>query len=127
MKYALKSVFICDSDLRILYVEADHYDSTNDTGVLKYGLFATKIEEYFENNEYIIGGSAYKREPWCIPIKKPSLHGGLSHNDTKFSYYLLHARVRVEHCLAALKGRFPSLEELRINVNSKDNVRHINR
>lgn len=63
MKYALKSVFICDSDLRILYVEADHYDSTNDTGVLKYGLFATKIEEYFENNEYIIGGSAYKREP----------------------------------------------------------------
>jgi hypothetical protein len=49
MKSAIQSVFICDSVLRILYVEATgHYRSTNDSGVLSYGLFAWKIEEYFE-------------------------------------------------------------------------------
>jgi hypothetical protein len=58
MKNALQSVFICDSDLRILFVEAGHYGSTNNPGVLNYGLFASKIEEYFEGDEYVIGGSA---------------------------------------------------------------------
>ncbi|KAG2189598.1 hypothetical protein INT46_003054 [Mucor plumbeus] len=123
MNYAMQSVFICDSDLQILYVEAGHYGSTNNPGVLSYGLFASKIEEYFEGDEYVIGDSAYKREPWCIPVKKPPLDGGLSRSDEKFNYYLSHARVRIEHCFAALKGRFASLEELRTTVNSRDNVR----
>jgi hypothetical protein len=61
-----------------------------------------------------------KREPWCIPVKKPSLDGGLSRSNEKFNYYLSHARVRVEHCFAALKGRFASLEELRTTVNLRD-------
>ena len=102
--YMLKQVIIYYSSI------------TNDPGVLSYGLFASKIEEYFKGGKYVIGDSAYKREPWCIPVKKLSFGGGLSCSDEKFNCYLSHTRVRVEHCFAALKGRFASLEELRTTV-----------
>ncbi|CEP14263.1 hypothetical protein [Parasitella parasitica] len=125
MKYAMQSVFICDSDLRILYNESGHYRSMNDPGVMSYGIFHSKIDEYFEGKEYVVGDSAYKRTSWCIPIKKEGQDGGLTHSDEKFNYFLSQARVRVDHCFAALKGKFASLEVVQVTVNSRDDVLHM--
>lgn len=60
-----------------------------------------------------------------MPIKKESENSGLTGSDKKFNNFLSKARVRVEHCFTALKGRFASLEELRSTLTwRKDLARH---
>ncbi|OAC98545.1 hypothetical protein MUCCIDRAFT_167622 [Mucor lusitanicus CBS 277.49] len=117
---AMQSVFICDADLRVLYHESGHYGSSNDPGVIMNGLLLPKVPQFFPNNEYVIADSIYRKTTWCMPIKKES--DGLTGSDKKFNNYLSKARVRVEHCFAALKGRFPSLEGLRYKLNKREDL-----
>lgn len=88
----------------------------------------------FINGEWIWADSAYALEPWCItPYKKPL---SLQRDNKKFNYWLsrvgifytlvLHAvlsllqvRVKSEHCMGYLKGRFCSLRCLRQQIDSR--------
>ena len=44
-------------------------------------------------------------------------------NDRKFNYFLSIARVSIENCFGVLKGRFPSLDEVRICLlNNEEDI-----
>ncbi|MBW0489047.1 hypothetical protein O181_028762 [Austropuccinia psidii MF-1] len=61
----------------------------------------------------------------CIPCYKGAAAN--SHCNCSFNYYIAQARVRIEHCIGILKGRWASLQNLRLRCNSADDMVHVNR
>jgi DDE superfamily endonuclease len=43
--------------------------------------------------------------------------------NTTFNYYVSNIRIRSEHCIGFLKGRFQSLRDLRIRINMENNMK----
>ena len=124
---AIQNMVICDFDLRILFGETGHYGSANDPGVVMKGGFLDHLDSYFEGDEYVVSDSAYAKARWCVPIGKSLKYEALTGSDKKFNYFLSRARVSIENCFGALKGRFPSLDELRIRLNEEEDMDSYNR
>jgi DDE superfamily endonuclease len=74
-------------------------------------------EWFFEGQEFAWVDSAYPCTKHTIPVHKEpaSLHP----DNAVFDRYVSHLRVRSEHCMGALKGRFQCLRGLRVHINSK--------
>ena len=119
---AVQNMVICDFDLHILFGETGHYGSANDPGVIIKGGFLDHIDEYFEDEEYVVADSAYAKTRWCVPVGKSFKYEALTGSDRKFNYFLSRARVSIENCFGVLKGRFPSLDELRIRLNKEEDI-----
>lgn len=86
--------------------------SFENTGAYKYP------DWFFEPGEFAWGDSAYAVSPRMIPVhKKPA--ADLPHN-ALFDTTLARLRVRSEHCMGALKGRFQCLRGLRAEVNDQE-------
>jgi hypothetical protein len=78
-------------------------------------------EWFFEGDEFAWADSAYTLNKRTIPVhRKPA---SLRRENTIFDKAVAHLRVRSEHCMGALKGRFQCLRGLRVNINS--NTDHI--
>lgn len=124
--HAIQSMAICDFDTRILFGATGHYGSANDPGVLNQsGLLSMIDTTFFEGDQYVVADSAYAKTKWCVPIGKNSEHQPLTGSDVKFNQLLSRARVSIENCFGALKGRFASLEELLNQLKvEKDVDRH---
>jgi len=82
------------------------------------GTCASKYPEFlFDGNEFAWADSAYSCTVRMIPIhKRPAAH----HPDNAhFDKCVSHLRVRSEHCIGSLKGRWQCLRGLRVHINSK--------
>jgi hypothetical protein len=83
------------------------------------GTAAYKHPEWlFEGEEFAWGDSAYTLSPRIIPVYKHP--ASLEPDNSKFNTAVSRIRVRSEHCMGALKGRFQSLRGLRVNINSNN-------
>ncbi|KIJ48108.1 hypothetical protein M422DRAFT_248289 [Sphaerobolus stellatus SS14] len=70
--------------------------------------------------EWVWADTAYLLQTWCqAPYKKPEKD---TRNNSRYNYYVSRVRVRSEHCVGFLKGRWSSLRGLRLHIN---NPRHI--
>jgi hypothetical protein len=106
-----------------------------------YAFRSTRLYEEHANllpdDHWVWADSAYPLEPWCIPPFKKPRNGRLTKDQRTFNYHLskvflfsafllllmnLKIRVRVEHTFAVLKGRFQSLRELRINIQTEKDL-----
>jgi len=125
--HAIQSMVICDFDTRILFGATGHYGSANDSGVLNQSGFLDKLDTFFEGEQYVVADSAYAKTKWCVPIGKNFEHEPLTGSDIKFNSLLSSARVSIENCFGALKGRFASLEELRCQLKVEEDVDRHNR
>ncbi|KAJ8581511.1 hypothetical protein M405DRAFT_715108, partial [Rhizopogon salebrosus TDB-379] len=77
-------------------------------------------------NEWLWVDSAYGSRPWCVvPFKRPAA-GGLMDHQKMFNYHLSKVRVRSEHAFGSLKGRFQSLRELRVQIQSEKDLKFAN-
>jgi hypothetical protein len=63
--------------------------------------------------------SAYSPSTWCVPPFKKPPGGQLTRLQRHFNYHLSRLRVRSEHTIGLLKGRFQSLEEIRIKITNE--------
>ena len=73
-------------------------------------------EWFFEGDEFAWTHSAYPLNKRTIPVhKKPT---SLRCENTIFDHAVSHLRVRSEHCMGALKGRFQCLCGLHVAINS---------
>ena len=61
--------------------------------------------------------------PTTIPSFKIPLAN--REDNTEFNYCVAVSRVRNEHCIGILKGRWASLKEVRIQLNKKDDMQRI--
>jgi hypothetical protein len=106
------------STLRIVDYSLGYTGSAHDSAAFE-GTAAFKHPEWlFEGDEFAWGDSAYTVSSRVTPVhKRPaSLIPGNAIFDTAVS----RIRVRSEHCLGALKGRFQALRGLRVNINSNE-------
>lgn len=108
---------VADSSLRFLDCFAGYPSSVSDNRVFRnsdiYRKFIENTEEYFEENQYLIGDKAYPIFRWCIP---PYIdRGNLQAYQRNFN--VIHARTRqvVERSFALLFGRFRRLRDLDMN------------
>ena len=64
------------------------------------------------------GDSAYTSHTWMVtPFKRPL---SMQPDNRSFNYHLSKVRVRSEHAVGFLKGRFGSLRGLRIRIQDSD-------
>jgi hypothetical protein len=69
--------------------------------------------------EWVWADSAYTPTTWCVPPFKKPARGELTRLQRHFNYHLSRLRVRSEHTFGLLKGRFQSLKEIRIRINTE--------
>lgn len=72
----------------------------------------------FKGNEFAWADSAYTLTPRTIPVHKEP--ASLIPRNTLFDKALARIRVRSEHTMGALKGRWQCLRGLRVLINSKN-------
>ena len=72
----------------------------------------------FKGEEFAWTDSAYTLNTRTIPVHKPP--ASLIRENAYFDKVVSHLRVRSEHCMGAIKGRFQCLRGLRVNINSNE-------
>jgi hypothetical protein len=72
----------------------------------------------FEGREFAWTDSAYPLGERVIPVHK--MPASACCENSIFDKAVSHLRIRSEHCMGALKGRFQCLRGLRVNINSPD-------
>jgi hypothetical protein len=77
---------------------------------------------FFQGEEFAWADSAYTLNARTIPVhKRPA---AATPENMLFDKTVSHLRIRSEHCMGALKGRWQCLRGLRVNINSnEDHIR----
>ena len=84
-------------------------------------------DSHFDSKQYILGDSAFKASNIMIPSFKKPFGSDLNAQQQAFNTALARIRIKSEHCIGLLKGRFQCLKRIRIQVASKRQLIRINR
>ncbi|KAF7372947.1 DDE Tnp4 domain-containing protein [Mycena sanguinolenta] len=118
--YSLNIQIVSLPNLRIIDFGYGYTGSTHDSTAWQGTRMAQEHGTLLEHGEFIWADSAYTLEKWMVsPYKKPySLEPG----NEEFNNHVSMVRIRSEHAIGFLKGRFQSLKGLRISI--KDDKTH---
>jgi hypothetical protein len=72
--------------------------------------------QFFDQNQFLLANSAYPSNQYTIPAYKGA--NLLIPENVDFNYHLAQSRVRIEHAIGILKGRFASLREMRSQIRN---------
>lgn len=108
-------------NLRIVDYCLGHTGSVHDSYAFESTRIYREHDQLLRPYEWIWADSAYPCHTWCVPPFKKPPNQQLTSRQKKFNYYLAMVRVRSEHTIGLLKGRFQSLRELRLLLSSDDN------
>jgi hypothetical protein len=104
-------------NLRIIDYVVGHTGSKHDSSAFKDSRTSRHHPELFPQGEWIWADSAYSLESWATaPYKKPLSEKA---NNKTFNYFVSRVRVRSEHAVGYLKGRFGSLRGLRQQIRNE--------
>lgn len=124
--YAVSCMVVCDHQSRITHFYSGHTGNAHDSRVFRGSELYKNTFRYFQEDEYILADSAYTSSLTVVPVYKKPSGGELSRDKNKFNYYHSSARVKAEHCIGMLKGRFQSLKGLHIPIAMSDDIKLIN-
>ncbi|PLW31521.1 hypothetical protein PCASD_20623 [Puccinia coronata f. sp. avenae] len=65
--------------------------------------------QFFDQNQFLLADSAYPSNQYTIPAYKGA--DLLIPENVDFNYHLAQSRVRIEHAIGILKGRFANLKD----------------
>ena len=106
------------STLRIVDYSYGLTGSAHDATAFEHTGAAKHPDWFFQGNEFAWTDSAYSLNKRTIPVhKKPA---SLLRENAIFDRMVSHLRVRSEHCMGALKGRFQCLRGLRVSINTPE-------
>ncbi|ETN17230.1 hypothetical protein PPTG_21631 [Phytophthora nicotianae INRA-310] len=117
--YAINGLVVSDDKCRIRYENVGWPGSSHDNRVWRNCKLARNREQHFNMNEYLLGDSAYQPSNVMVSSYKTIRGGQLSTKEEGFNSQLAKIRIRVEHCIGMLKGRFPLLKALRCRLRNK--------
>jgi len=118
--YSLNIQIISLPNLRIVDFSYGFTGSTHDATAWLETKVVKDHEAIFEPGEFIWADSAYPIQTWVVaPYKKPLRDRP---ENQVFNNHLSILRIRSEHAIGFLKGRFQSLKSLRLNI--KDEATH---
>jgi hypothetical protein len=107
-------------NLRIVDYGYGFTGSTHDSTAWEKTRIFAEHDIILEENEFIWGDSAYPIDVWVVaPYKKPE---SIQPDNAIFNNHVSMVRIRSEHAIGFLKGRFQSLKGLRVNI--KDEASH---
>ena len=110
-RYSISCQLICDVNKCFIGVNYGFPGSCHDSTVFKSMTIYKSPENHFSSSEYLLADSAYGNNAFVVtPFKGPQ---ATTTNATNFNYCLAQSRVRIEHAIGILKGRWHSLRELR--------------
>ena len=107
--YAIVMLVVCDDQCRILYYHIGWPGSVHNNRVWRTCNLFTRWQQYFSAKEYLLGDSAFTASNLVIPPFKAHAGTFLSANQVAFNTLLAKLRVKSEHCIGRLKGRWPFL------------------
>lgn len=90
--------------------------SAHDSSAFEHTAAAKYPDWFFKGKEFAWADSAYTVNSRTIPVHKQP--ASFNPRNAFFDKHVSRLRVRSEHCMGALKGRWQSLRGLRLNVNS---------
>ncbi|GLB34545.1 putative DDE superfamily endonuclease [Lyophyllum shimeji] len=115
--YSLNIQIISMPNRRIIDFGYGFTGSTHDSTAWEETRFYQDYETFLQGEEFIWGDSAYPIEIWLVaPYKRPDRD--VEDNEI-FNNHLSIIRIRSEHAIGFLKGRFQSLKGLRINIKNE--------
>ena len=123
--YALVMLVVCDDQSRILYYHVGWPGSVHDNRVWRTCRLYRHWEEMFSPREYLLGDSAFTASDIMIPPFKSTPGCELPSNFIAFNTLLAKPRVKSEHCIGILKGRFPFLKGIRMILGCKGHLKRI--
>ena len=91
--------------------------SAHDAAAFEHTTAAKHPDWFFQGEEFAWADSAYGVNSRMIPVHKQP--ASLDPANAFFDKVVAHLRVRSEHCMGALKGRFQCLRGLRLNIDTK--------
>lgn len=113
--YAVKWQVTCDFN-KVRQLQAIQYGCIHDSTMYHIGGLYNRMDEYFDNEEYIIGDSAYPLSTTCLTPYNSNTRIVSTEHRRLFNKCLSKYRVRVEHCIGEIKKRFQSFEKLPIKI-----------
>lgn len=125
-RFMVSSTMVCDYNLKIMYAQVGDYGKVHDARALREGDLAQNASKLFSPDQFILGDGAYPMKSWILPVKRNHHKKPLTGSDIKFNKCISKMRVRIENCFAALKGRFPSVDSLRVKIRTEEDVRRVN-
>ena len=116
--YSLNVQLVSLPNLRIVDYVVGLCGSAHDSTVFKDSWCVQEQQQLFTSKEWIWGDSAYTTQTWMItPYKRPL---SMQPENRRFNYHLSQVRVRSEHTVGFLKGRFASLRRFQIQILDAD-------
>ena len=82
---------------------------------------AQQPEKFFDHNQFLFADSAYTSDRFTLPAYKGKEL--LNAQNVDFNYHLAQSRVRIEHAIGILKGRFSSLREMRTQIRNRKEMK----
>lgn len=104
------------SNLRIVDYAHGYCGSVHDAAAFESTAAYKYPGWFFQGEEFAWADSAYSLTSRSIPVHKEPY--SLIPENTVFDKAVSHVRVRSEHCMGALKGRFQCLRGLRVQINN---------
>jgi len=123
--FSITTMIICDYNKKIRYYLAGYPGSCHDNRVYNNTGFVKNPKEYFSEMEYNMGDSAFSNSPFMVSSYRKAKGELLEADHEKFNTKLAKLRIRSEHCIGILKGRFPWLRSIRMKVT--DNPKSMRR
>lgn len=118
--YSMNVQVINTPNLKIIDYASGFRGSQHDAHCFKYTQLAIEREQLLARDEWVWADVGYKLQTWClIPYKHP---GSLLKENKDFNYHLSKIRIKSEHAIGYLKGRFQSLKKLRVNIHTKKDI-----
>ena len=126
-EYAIHCTIVCDDNCRVTYFLAGWPGSVHDNRVLRNTKLFKNKAEYFGLNEYLLGDSAYSSSQIMVQaLKKTRGQYDLPIRKERFNTLLAEVRIKSEHCIGILKGRFPCLRRINVWIRKgRSQLKHI--
>lgn len=122
--YSIQTMAICDHRRRIRYVETGYFGSSHDMRVLNESDLGQNPSKYCVDDEYVLGDGGYSASRYLVPVSKKPKNGVTGDEDQQFNTYISQMRIKIEHAFGILKSRFQSLKQLRLKVESKEDIKY---
>ncbi|KAF7372339.1 DDE Tnp4 domain-containing protein [Mycena venus] len=119
--YSLNVQLITLPNLRIIDYVIGHCGSAHDSTAFADARTYKEHDTLFKRDrEWLWADSAYGLDWWCVtPYKRPA---SLQANNKTFNYHFSRVRVKSEHSVGYIKGRFASFRGLRQQID--DSIAH---
>ena len=123
--YAIVMLVVCDDEGRILYYHIGWPGSVHDNRVWRNCKLFKESSNMFSRKEYLLGDSAFTASQVMIPPFKTNAGSFLPSSRSAFNTLLSKPRVKSEHCIGILKGRFPYLRCIRQKLGKASHMARI--